>query len=274
MSPGRARVLLVEDDASIRRYVRLALEDLALDLVEASTLAEARAEMEAAPVTLLLTDLMLPDGHGIELLASAAAGAALRRVVFSAGVDARMRERLQALGVHAVLEKPVSLPALLACVESALAECLPGPAIAGPVASVAAEGSAASATSAAASAALPCATDPTDPIHGTNANEAERLRAIELHFGGDAALYSAFRAAALDQFEADLRAGETALAQADAAALRRVAHNLKSALRLLGCDAPAELARRLESLAAENAAPSRLAAAWQPLGESLHRLRA
>lgn len=247
-SPG-ARVLLVEDDASIRRYVRMALEELPLELVEAATLEQARAALDAAPVALLLTDLMLPDGHGTELLA--AAGAVARRVVFSAGVDARMRERLQALGVHAVLEKPVSLPALLECVESALAA--PGP------------GAAADARGAPASpAAAPTAEDGAD---------VESRRAIELHFGGDASLYAAFRAAALGQFAADVQAAEAALAAADVASLRRVAHNLKSALRLLGHDAPSELARRLEALAADGAAAARLAAAWQPLGEAVRRLR-
>ncbi len=257
MNTHRARVLLVEDDASIRRYVRMALEELPLELVEAATLAQARAELAAAPVALLLTDLMLPDGHGSELLQVAAAGAAACRVVFSAGVDARMRERLDALGVHAVLEKPVSLPALLACVESALA---------GAPASAAADlpGAPAAAAAVAAAAAAPATADPTD---------VESRRAIELHFGGDASLYAAFRAAALGQFDADVQAAGAALAAGDAAALRRVAHNLKSALRLLGHDAPAELARRLEALAADEAVPGRLAAAWQPLGDALRRLR-
>jgi DNA-binding response OmpR family regulator len=258
----RARVLLVEDDASIRRYVRMALEELPLELVEAATLAQARAELAAAPVALLLTDLMLPDGHGSELLQVAAAGAAACRVVFSAGVDARMRERLDALGVHAVLEKPVSLPALLACVESALAGAPASAAADLPGAPAAA--AAAAAVAVAAAAAAPATADPTD---------VESRRAIELHFGGDASLYAAFRAAALGQFDADVQAAGAALAAGDAAALRRVAHNLKSALRLLGHDAPAELARRLEALAADEAVPGRLAAAWQPLGDALRRLR-
>jgi DNA-binding response OmpR family regulator len=259
-APG-ARVLLVEDDASIRRYVRMALEELPIELVEAATLEQARAELGAAQVALLLTDLMLPDGHGTELLA--AAGAATRRVVFSAGVDGRMRERLDALGVHAVLEKPVSLPALLACVESALAELAPG-AAADERGAPAFAASPASASASAAAAASPVAADPAD---------VEVRRAIELHFGGDASLYAAFRAAALGQFEADVQAAEAALAAADVASLRRVAHNLKSALRLLGHDAPSELARRLEALAADGAAAARLAAAWQPLGEAVRRLR-
>lgn len=263
-APG-ARVLLVEDDASIRRYVRMALEELPIELVEAATLEQARAELGAAQVALLLTDLMLPDGHGTELLA--AAGAVTRRVVFSAGVDGRMRERLDALGVHAVLEKPVSLPALLACVESALAYLAPDAAAdeRGAPASAASPASvSASASASATAAASPVAADPAD---------VEVRRAIELHFGGDASLYAAFRAAALGQFEADVQAAEAALAAADVASLRRVAHNLKSALRLLGHDAPSELARRLEALAADGAAAARLAAAWQPLGEAVRRLR-
>jgi DNA-binding response OmpR family regulator len=238
------RVLLVEDDPTIRRFVGLALEDEALELVEARSLAEARGELQTRPVDLLLTDLMLPDGHGTTLLEADLAAASRHKVVFSAGVDGAMRQRLQALGVAQILHKPVSLQALLDCVVALTADAGAEPgAVAEPP---------------------PPATPPADD---------GAARAIAAHFGGQATLFEAFRSAALAQFPADAAAGSAALAAHDVAALRRVAHNLGTALRLIGQDGLSRQARALEDEAASSAAPSeRLAALWTPLEEGLRRL--
>ena len=64
------RVLLLEDDPAVRRFVALALEPLPLQLLPCGTLAEARALLEHTPVQLVLMDLALPDGSGLELLPS------------------------------------------------------------------------------------------------------------------------------------------------------------------------------------------------------------
>lgn len=117
------RLLLVEDDPSIRRYVALALEDEGLDtLDEAGTLQSALACLRERSYDLVLTDLMLPDGHGTDLLEALRDDPALRQgaqlVAFSAGVAPSMRQRLFDLGAARILEKPVSLQALLDCVRA------------------------------------------------------------------------------------------------------------------------------------------------------------
>lgn len=199
-----ARVVFVEDDASIRRFVGLALEDLPITLVECETLQAGRAAL-ADGADLLITDLMLPDGHGTELLA----GSPPRSIVFSAGVNAALRERLQGLGVWRILDKPVSIGALVEAVESALAGTAP--------------------------AAAPSLPDTGD--------------AVQHHFGGDASLYAAFRSQAVAQFAADIAEGDRCSAAADLPALRRLAHNLKSVLLLLGDAAGSAAARTLEQQA-------------------------
>ena len=62
-------VLLVEDDAPTCGRLRDALTDAGdFSVTTAGTLAEARAALAAAPPRVLLTDLQLPDGHGVALI--------------------------------------------------------------------------------------------------------------------------------------------------------------------------------------------------------------
>lgn len=240
MSPGPARVLLVEDDASIRRFVEIALEELpAIEFLQAASLAEAEAVLDAAPVRLLLSDLMLPDGSGTVLLQSLVADparrAGARLVAFSAGISAARRAQLLALGVDEVLAKPVSLAALVDCVQRAL-------------------------DTAAATAA------PAPP-------QAEDADVVARHFGGDHALFTAYRASCLQQFTADRAHGDAAAAAGDVPALRRLAHSLKTVLLTLGHAEASRHAAALEALAAEGAAPGALAA-WPPLRRALETLAA
>ncbi|WP_018140721.1 MULTISPECIES: sigma-54 dependent transcriptional regulator [unclassified Thioalkalivibrio] len=62
------RILLVDDEAPIRRAVRRFLEHHGFAVGVAENLAEARALAAADPYDLQLVDLRLPDGEGIELL--------------------------------------------------------------------------------------------------------------------------------------------------------------------------------------------------------------
>ena len=62
-------VLLVEDDAPTRWRLQDALDAAQeFTVTAAATLAEARDSLAAAPPQVLLTDLKLPDGHGLELI--------------------------------------------------------------------------------------------------------------------------------------------------------------------------------------------------------------
>lgn len=64
-------VLLVDDDAMVRSWVRMALEESEFRVVaEAENGSEVEALLEAWPVALLLVDYRLPDGTGTELVRS------------------------------------------------------------------------------------------------------------------------------------------------------------------------------------------------------------
>lgn len=248
----RARVLLVEDDASIRRYVGMALGDLPLDLVEAGTLHEARRALASGSYALLLTDLMLPDGNGLDLLAELQAEPRLRGqariVVFSAGVSGDLRERVMALGAWQVLDKPVALAALVGCVAQALA----GP-----------------------DSVAPTPTPSTESAlqRGEVSAAVARAAAIAAHFAGHAGLYDAFRAASVAQFDADIAEADAACLRPDIAALRRHAHNLKTVLLLLSADEASMQARALESAADGATAITALLPLWRTLRAAVRKLR-
>lgn len=215
------RVILVEDDASLRRFVALALEDLDLDLVACVDVPSAMAALQAGPARLLITDLMLPGESGQSLLErlhrEPGLKGAARVAVFSAGLTVAVRQRLEGLGVWRLLSKPVSVADLAACVTDALCDEAPS----APV-----------------------------PAVGVTAVEAASAAAIDRHFGGNADLYRAFRASCLAQFTEDLRQGDAACRSEDTDQLRRIAHSLKSVLLTLGHHAASQAARELEYHAA------------------------
>lgn len=68
--PGDAiTVLLVEDDAPTRERMRNALAgEPGFSVTEAGSLAQARAALQQGAPDVLLTDLQLPDGHGVDLI--------------------------------------------------------------------------------------------------------------------------------------------------------------------------------------------------------------
>jgi CheY-like chemotaxis protein len=130
-SPVQApRVLLVDDDATLRRLVAMMLEDLPIELLCCSSVADALDALRAQTVQLLITDWMMPGDSGLVLLQTLAREPALRGearlVVFSAGLDAAVQSQLAGLGVWRTLAKPVAVQAMEDCVCEALGWQAPG----------------------------------------------------------------------------------------------------------------------------------------------------
>jgi two-component system cell cycle response regulator CpdR len=61
------RILLAEDDDSMRTFLARALERAGYDVVAYDNGAEAFARLKEEPFTLLLTDIVMPRMDGIEL---------------------------------------------------------------------------------------------------------------------------------------------------------------------------------------------------------------
>ena len=113
----RLRVLIVEDDFSIRR---LLAERLAANQIEALEAADLQAAREALtrPVDLLILDLGLPDGDGIAFIGELRAWSDLPVLVLSARHMDRDKVAALDAGADDYLAKPFSSDELLARIRS------------------------------------------------------------------------------------------------------------------------------------------------------------
>ncbi|TAJ99871.1 MAG: response regulator [Chloroflexota bacterium] len=108
------RILLVEDEPANRALIRAILaraREAALEgyvLLEAGTIAEARAILASEPLDVVLLDVRLPDGTGLDLAAEIRASqtATARIVIVSASVLPAERSRAIESGADAFLGKP------------------------------------------------------------------------------------------------------------------------------------------------------------------------
>jgi len=114
------RVLVVEDEAPVRRFIRASLESHGHRVVEAERAAEALALMTTHEPELILLDLGLPDADGVDLTRRIREFCAVPIIVLSArgGED----DKVSALdaGADDYLTKPFGVSELLARMRVAL----------------------------------------------------------------------------------------------------------------------------------------------------------
>ena len=84
MSEPRTRILIVEDEAEIRRFVRLAMEAEGYEVHEADGVQRGLIEAGTRRPDLVVLDLGLPDGDGVELIRDLRAWSAVPVIVLSA----------------------------------------------------------------------------------------------------------------------------------------------------------------------------------------------
>ena len=113
-------VLVVEDEPQMRRFLRAALTARPFRLLEAATVSEAKLLATSHNPELVLLDLGLPDGDGIELTASLRTWSRVPIIVISA--RGRESDKVAALdaGADDYLTKPFGLDELLARMRVAL----------------------------------------------------------------------------------------------------------------------------------------------------------
>lgn len=61
------KILIIEDEPDIRKTLEYNISREGYDVISASSLSEGREKLESASFSLLLLDLMLPDGSGLDL---------------------------------------------------------------------------------------------------------------------------------------------------------------------------------------------------------------
>lgn len=111
-----ARVLIVEDSVDVVEALQIVMESAGHHVRTASTVAEAIRQGEALPVDVMLLDLTLPDGDGLEVLRGLeAAGHRPHYTIALTGRDEpTVREECLAAGCGEVMIKPVPIRELLA----------------------------------------------------------------------------------------------------------------------------------------------------------------
>jgi two-component system KDP operon response regulator KdpE len=109
-----ATVIVVEDEKLIRRFVRVALEDEGCSVVEAATSAQGLIEAGHCKPDLIVLDLGLPDGSGIDFIAALRVWSDVPVLVLSA--RSNERDKIQALdtGADDYLTKPFAVGELRA----------------------------------------------------------------------------------------------------------------------------------------------------------------
>ncbi len=120
MSELRSRILIVEDEADIRRFVRLTLEAEGYEVFEAASLQRGLIEAGTRRPDALVLDLGLPDGDGVDLIRDLRGWSAMPVIVLSArSAEADKIAALDA-GADDYLVKPFGAGELLARVRAQL----------------------------------------------------------------------------------------------------------------------------------------------------------
>jgi DNA-binding NtrC family response regulator len=116
-----ANILVVDDDTAMREMMALALRKEGFDVHPAASANEARQAVESAVFDLIVTDIYLGDGTGIELLEhcrEACPGA--RVILVTAHGTVETAASAQRLGVFDYLAKPFKVETLVERARTAL----------------------------------------------------------------------------------------------------------------------------------------------------------
>ncbi len=120
MTAPKPKVLLIEDEKTIRRFVRAAVEEEGCAVAEAETMAGGLIEAGVQKPDLLILDLGLPDGNGIDLIRDLRGWSEVPVLILSA--RSQENDKIDALdaGADDYLTKPFSVGELRARVRALL----------------------------------------------------------------------------------------------------------------------------------------------------------
>ena len=112
------RILLVEDEAAVRSFMSLALGRDGHQVTQASSGAEAVQRAAEADFDLVITDVIMPEMSGIELVGRLRSERPTLPVLFISGYS---QETQRAVIPGHYLQKPFSIPGLLQAAKEAAA---------------------------------------------------------------------------------------------------------------------------------------------------------
>lgn len=120
MSHPNPKVIVVEDEANLRRFVRLALEAEGCDVFEADSVKRGLIEAGTRKPDLLVLDLGLPDGDGIDLIRELRTWSEIPIIVLSARTAEAEKVAALDAGADDYLTKPFGAAELLARIRAHL----------------------------------------------------------------------------------------------------------------------------------------------------------
>jgi len=126
MSQPRPTALVLEDEREIRQFVRSSLEAEGWQVFEAGTVKQGLVEAATRRPDLVIADLGLPDGNGIDFIREVRTWSSMPIIVLSARTDES--EKVAALdgGADDFITKPFGLAELLARTRANLRRVRPG----------------------------------------------------------------------------------------------------------------------------------------------------
>ena len=123
MDPAQAKILLVDDDTDLREALTLGFRRRKYQVVDAANGRDALEIVRNQKVHIVLSDIRMPGGDGMELLQE------LRQIdpkipvlIFMTGFADITQSQAIAAGAHKIFAKPFDQKALHAEVEAILAD--------------------------------------------------------------------------------------------------------------------------------------------------------
>ena len=118
-----ATILLVEDSQLVTDALRILFDDSGYNVLTAASVSEAVDQATSATIDIMLLDLNLPDGSGLEVLHTLRERVSLPRVTLAmtGHNDATSRSACFEAGCADVLLKPVPIGDLLRQIDRHLA---------------------------------------------------------------------------------------------------------------------------------------------------------
>ncbi len=108
------KILVVDDEAAIRKFLRISLENEGYTFSEAANAADGIRELIATKPDLMILDLGLPDREGFEVIEKVREWSKIPIVVLTVKEDEESKVKALDLGADDYLTKPFSVPELMA----------------------------------------------------------------------------------------------------------------------------------------------------------------
>jgi len=120
--PPLATIMVVDDEPSIRSLLKRFLGKSGYVVLESADGRDALDQLRQCHVDLLISDIVMPERDGLEILRSLRKDfAGLKVIVMSGAFDGRFLRTAEMLGAHATLQKPLRMNLVLETVQKVLA---------------------------------------------------------------------------------------------------------------------------------------------------------